>query len=78
MCLFVRCGIAIELVSNYTRIQNLDGSTGEYAEEEGCYQEEEEEQFENYQGKLNYYASFNSCKVQSPFGQGTMFLPFLM
>ena len=34
------------------RIQILDASTGEYQEEEGFYQEEEEENFDHYQGKL--------------------------
>ena len=31
---------------------NLDASTGDYQEEEGYYQAEEEENLENYQGKL--------------------------
>ena len=45
-------GIAIELFEWLYSYLNLDASTGEYPEEEGCYQEEEEENFENYQGKL--------------------------
>ena len=39
-------------LSDYTSYSNLDASTGEYQEEEGCYQEEEEENFDHYQGKL--------------------------
>ena len=39
-------------LSDYTSYSNLDASTGEYPEEEGYYQEEEEENLENYQGKL--------------------------
>ena len=50
-------GIAIELVEWLYSYLNLDASTGEYPEEEGCYQEEEEEQFENYQGKLIFLQS---------------------
>jgi hypothetical protein len=54
------------------RISNLDASTGEYPEEEGCYQEEEEENLENYQGKLIL------LQVQSPFGaRHHDFLPLL-
>jgi hypothetical protein len=45
--MYVLFGIALELVSDYTSYSNLDASTGEYPEEEGCYQEEEEENFEN-------------------------------
>ena len=39
------------------RIQILDASTGEYQEEEGFYQEEEEENFDHYQGKLIFLQS---------------------
>ena len=60
MWLYVLFGIALELVSDYTSYSNLDASIGEYPEEEGCYPEEEEEQFENYQGKLIF------LQVQSP------------
>ena len=49
-------GIAIELVEWLYSYSNLDASTGEYPEEEGCYQEEEEN-FENYQGKLIFLQS---------------------
>jgi hypothetical protein len=42
------------LLSDYTSYSNLDASTGKYQEEEGFYQEEEEENLENYQGKLIY------------------------
>ena len=44
-------------LSDHTSYSNLDASTGEYTEEEGCYQEEEEENFENYQGKLIFLQS---------------------
>ena len=56
-------GIAIELVEWLYSYLNLDASTGEYPEEEGCYQEEEEENFENYQGKLIFLQS------AKPFGE---------
>ena len=42
------------------RIQILDASTGEYQEEEGFYQEEEEENFDHYQGKLIFLQSARS------------------
>ena len=50
-------GIAIELVEWLYSYLNLDASTGEYPEEEGCYQEEEEENFDHYQGKLIFLQS---------------------
>jgi hypothetical protein len=41
-------------LSDYTSYSNLDANTGEYPEEEDCYQEEEEENFDHYQGKLMF------------------------
>jgi hypothetical protein len=40
------------LLSDYTSYSNLDASTGDYQEEGEFYPEEEEENLENYQGKL--------------------------
>ena len=53
------------------RILNLDASPGEYPEEEGCYQEEEEENFDHYQGKLIF------LQVQSSHEQGITPLYFM-
>jgi hypothetical protein len=44
-------------LSDYTSYSNLDASTGEYPEEEGFYQEEEEEHLENYQ----HYKKWDIC-----------------
>ena len=62
-------GIAIELVEWLYSYLNLDASTGEYPEEEGCYQEEEEEQFENYQGKLLPMQANILAKCKAPWGK---------
>ena len=44
--------IAFKLFSDYTSYSNLDASTGDYQEEGEFYPEEEEENLENYQGKI--------------------------
>jgi hypothetical protein len=42
----------LSLLSDYTLYSNLDASTGNYQEEGEFYQEEEEENLENYKGKI--------------------------
>jgi hypothetical protein len=42
----------LSIISDYTSYSNLDASTGDYQEEGEFYPEEEEENLENYQGKI--------------------------
>ena len=56
----------MNLLSDYTSYSNLDASTGEYQEEEGCYQEEEEENFDHYQGKLIFLQSAKLYQSKAP------------
>ncbi len=60
------------MLSDYTSYSNLDASTGEYQEEEGFYQEEEEENFDHYQGKLIFLKS-----AKPLWGKAPLILPFL-
>ena len=62
----------MNLLSDYTSYSNLDASTGEYQEEEGFYPEGEEENLENYQGKLILLQS-----AKPYLGQGTLILIFI-
>ena len=72
------------MLGDYISYSFLDASTGEYQEEEGFYQEEEEENFDhlNHQGKLTPMQALllqanilAKCKV--PWGNAPLVLPFL-
>ena len=53
-------------MSDYTSYSNLDASTGEYQEEGEFYPEEEEENLENYQGKLIFLQSAKPSLGKAP------------
>ena len=70
VCLYVMYGIAIELVSNYTRIQIQTVAPESTPKKKVATQRRRRNSLRTT--KASYY----SCKVQSPLGQGTMFLIF--
>ena len=71
VCVFyVMYGIAIELVSNYTRIQIQTVAPESTPKKKVATKRRRRNSLRTT--KASYY----SCKVQSPLGQGTMFLTF--